>query len=67
MSNADPTKNQVNSGARQGKAVPASYKTPAIVLITQKYAWLMTYLQLQHALVESIDVTLELSVLLRRP
>jgi len=27
----------------------------------------MTYLQLQHALVESIDVTLELSVLLRRP
>jgi len=38
MSNADPTKKQVNSGARQGKAVPASYKTPAIVLITQKYA-----------------------------
>jgi hypothetical protein len=34
MSNIDPTqKTGVNLGAREGKAVPASYKTLAVLLI----------------------------------
>jgi hypothetical protein len=33
MSDTDPTKNLgVNPGAHQGEAVPASYKTPAVLL-----------------------------------
>ena len=34
MSDTDPTKNTgVNSGAREGEAVLASYKTPTVLLI----------------------------------
>jgi len=35
MSNLDPTKKKpgVNACAREGKAVPASYKTPTMLLI----------------------------------
>ena len=34
MSNTDPTKKTVvKSGALEGKAVPALYKTPAVLLI----------------------------------
>jgi len=35
MSNMDSTKNKpgVNGGAHEGYAVPASYKTPAVLLI----------------------------------
>ena len=34
MSNTDPTKNpMMNSGAREGLIVPASYKTPAVLPI----------------------------------
>jgi hypothetical protein len=35
MSNTDPTEKigGINSGAREGLAVPASYKSPAVLLI----------------------------------
>ena len=34
INNTDPTiKPEVTSGAREGYAVPASYKTPAVLLI----------------------------------
>ncbi len=39
MSNTDSTKKPgLNSGAREGWAVPASYKTPAVLLIYTVYS-----------------------------
>jgi hypothetical protein len=39
MNITDPNnKSGVNSGAREGQAVPASYKTPAVLLVTHIYS-----------------------------
>jgi len=45
MNNTDPTiKPRVNSGTREGKAVPTSYKTPAMLLIyTVNTCWPQQY------------------------
>ena len=33
MSNTNPTNKRVNAGAREGSAVPTTYKTPEILFI----------------------------------
>ena len=42
MSNTDPTrKPEVNSGAREGEAVPASYNTPTMLFVyTVNTCWI---------------------------